>query len=115
MQISDIFHNCPEEEQQEQQCNPKDLGSKFPWSKIRDYILMVSEKREKNQRILVKISIISYNKRQRAYPLQVGNNTHHSLFSDAQIFWTYAFLKHVRECQQICIQGMPLRNDKKNS
>ena len=36
MQISDIFHNCPEEEQQEQeqQCNPKDLGNKFPRSKI---------------------------------------------------------------------------------
>ena len=36
MQISDIFHNCPEEQQQEQeqQCNPKDLGSKFPRSKI---------------------------------------------------------------------------------
>jgi hypothetical protein len=33
MQISDIFHNCPEEQQQ--QCNPKDLGSKFPWSKTR--------------------------------------------------------------------------------
>ena len=34
MQISDIFHNCPEQEQQEQQqCNPKDLGSKFPRSK----------------------------------------------------------------------------------
>ena len=31
MQISDIFHNCPEQEQQ--QCKPKDLGSKFPWSK----------------------------------------------------------------------------------
>jgi hypothetical protein len=36
MQISDIFHNCPEQEQQQeqQQCNPKDLGSKFPRSKI---------------------------------------------------------------------------------
>ena len=34
MQISDIFHNCPEEQEQEQQCNPKDLGSKFPRSKI---------------------------------------------------------------------------------
>ena len=35
MQISDIFHNCPEQEQQQeqQQCKPKDLGSKFPWSK----------------------------------------------------------------------------------
>ena len=35
MQISDIFHNCPEQEQQQQQqqSNPKDLGSKFPRSK----------------------------------------------------------------------------------
>ena len=38
MQISDIFHNCPEEQQQQeqqqqQQSNPKDLGSKFPRSK----------------------------------------------------------------------------------
>ena len=31
MQIIDIFHNCPEEEEQ-QQSDPKDLGSKFPWS-----------------------------------------------------------------------------------
>ena len=30
MQINDIFHNCPE--QQEQQSDPKDLGSKFPRS-----------------------------------------------------------------------------------
>ena len=37
IQISDIFHNCPEQEQQQQQqqqSNPKDLGSKFPRSKI---------------------------------------------------------------------------------
>ena len=33
MQIIDIFHNCPEQEQ-EQQSDPKDLGSKFPRSKI---------------------------------------------------------------------------------
>ena len=34
MQINDIFHNCPEQQQQEQQqSNPKDLGSKFPRSK----------------------------------------------------------------------------------
>ena len=32
MQIIDIFHNCPEEEEQKQS-DPKDLGSKFPWSK----------------------------------------------------------------------------------
>ena len=34
MQINHIFHNCPEQQQQEQQSNPKDLGSKFPRSKI---------------------------------------------------------------------------------
>ena len=28
-----VFHNCPEQQQQEQQSNPKDLGSKFPRSK----------------------------------------------------------------------------------
>ena len=33
MQINDIFHNCPEQQEQQQQGNPKDLGSKFPWSK----------------------------------------------------------------------------------
>ena len=33
MQIFDIFHNCPEQEQQQQQSDPKDLGSKFPRSK----------------------------------------------------------------------------------
>ena len=34
MQINDIFHNCPEQQQQqEQQSDPKDLGSKFPRSK----------------------------------------------------------------------------------
>ena len=33
IQISDIFHNCPEQEQEQQQSNPKDLGSKFPRSK----------------------------------------------------------------------------------
>ena len=36
IQISDIFHNCPEQQeqqQQQQQSNPKDLGSKFPRSK----------------------------------------------------------------------------------
>ena len=33
MQIIDNFHNCPEEEQQQQQSDPKDLGSKFPRSK----------------------------------------------------------------------------------
>ena len=34
MQIIDIFHNCPEEQQeQQQQSDPKDLGSKFPRSK----------------------------------------------------------------------------------
>jgi hypothetical protein len=33
MQIFDIFHNCPELEQQ--QSDPKDLGSKFPRSKRR--------------------------------------------------------------------------------
>ena len=27
IQISDIFHNCPEQEEEEQQSNPKDLGS----------------------------------------------------------------------------------------
>jgi hypothetical protein len=32
MQISDIFQNCPEQ-QEEQQSNPKDIGSKFPRSK----------------------------------------------------------------------------------
>ena len=40
MQISDIFHNCPEQEQQQeqqQQSNPKDLGSKFPRSKRGEY------------------------------------------------------------------------------
>ena len=35
MQINDIFHNCPEQQQEEQQqSDPKDLGSKFPRSKI---------------------------------------------------------------------------------
>ena len=35
MQINDIFHNCPDQQQQqEQQSDPKDLGSKFPRSKI---------------------------------------------------------------------------------
>jgi hypothetical protein len=36
MQIHDIFHNCPEQQQQQeqQQSDPKDLGSKFPRSKI---------------------------------------------------------------------------------
>jgi hypothetical protein len=34
MQIHDIFHNCPEQQQEEQQqSDPKDLGSKFPRSK----------------------------------------------------------------------------------
>ena len=33
MQINSIFHNCPEQQQQEQQSDPKDLGSKFPRSK----------------------------------------------------------------------------------
>jgi hypothetical protein len=33
MQIFDIFHNCPEQEQEQQQSDPKDLGSKFPRSK----------------------------------------------------------------------------------
>ena len=37
IQISDIFHNCPEQEQEQQQqqqpSNPKDLGSKCPLSK----------------------------------------------------------------------------------
>ena len=33
MQINDIFHNCPEQQQQ-QQSDPKDLGSKFPRSKM---------------------------------------------------------------------------------
>ena len=33
MQINDIFHNCPQEQQQQQQSNPKDLGSKCPRSK----------------------------------------------------------------------------------
>ena len=32
LKIRDIFHNCPEQEQQ-QQSNPKALGSKFPGSK----------------------------------------------------------------------------------
>ena len=37
MQINDIFHNCPEqqEQQEQQQSDPKDLGSKFPRSKMR--------------------------------------------------------------------------------
>ena len=34
-----MFHNCPQEEQQ--QSNPKDLGSKYPrskmWKKLKDY------------------------------------------------------------------------------
>ena len=35
MQIIDIFHNCPEEQEEEQQqSDPKDLGSKFPRSKM---------------------------------------------------------------------------------
>ena len=34
MQIHDIFHNCPEQ----QQSDPKDLGSKFPRSKIKTKI-----------------------------------------------------------------------------
>ena len=29
----DIFHNCPEEQEQQQQSDPKDLGSEFPRSK----------------------------------------------------------------------------------
>ena len=31
-----MFHNCPEQQQEEQQQqnDPKDLGSKFPWSKM---------------------------------------------------------------------------------
>ena len=33
IQISDIFHNCPEQEEQQQQSNPKDLDSKCPQSK----------------------------------------------------------------------------------
>ena len=33
IQISDIFHNCPEQEEEQQQSNPKDLGSKCPRSK----------------------------------------------------------------------------------
>ena len=27
MQIDDIFHNCPQEQQEQQQSNPKDIGS----------------------------------------------------------------------------------------
>ena len=57
-QISDIFHNCPE---QQQQSNPKDLGSKFPWSKsnlvktdnypaIHGYFLKLEGQ---NQRVLI--------------------------------------------------------------
>ena len=38
MQIIDIFHNCPEQQQQ-QQSDPKDLGSKFPRSKTRMQLL----------------------------------------------------------------------------
>ena len=33
MQINDIFHNCPEQQEEQQQSDPKDLGSKFPRSK----------------------------------------------------------------------------------
>ena len=35
MLIKDIFHNCPEqqEQQEQEQSVPKDLGSKFPRSK----------------------------------------------------------------------------------
>ena len=33
MQINDIFHNCPQEQQEQQQSNPKDLGSKCQRSK----------------------------------------------------------------------------------
>ena len=33
MQIKDIFLNCPEQQQEQQQSDPKDLGSKFPQSK----------------------------------------------------------------------------------
>ena len=44
MQINDIFHNCPEQQQQqEQQSNPKDLGSKFPRSK-NTYYVHISQK-----------------------------------------------------------------------
>ena len=39
MQIFDIFHNCPEQEheqeQEQHQSDPKDLGSKFPQSKMK--------------------------------------------------------------------------------
>ena len=34
MQIKDIFHNCPEQQEQQKQSDPKDLGSKFPRSKM---------------------------------------------------------------------------------
>ena len=38
MQINDIFHNCPEQQQQQQQqSDPKDLGSKFPRSKMQSH------------------------------------------------------------------------------
>ena len=34
MQIIDIFHNCQEQQhQQQQQSDPKDIGSKFPGQK----------------------------------------------------------------------------------
>ena len=33
MQINDVFHNCPQEQQEQQQSNRKDLGSKCPRSK----------------------------------------------------------------------------------
>ena len=40
MQIHDIFHNCPEQQQEEQQqSDPKDLGSKFPRSKKMKFTL----------------------------------------------------------------------------
>ena len=40
MQINDIFHNCPEQQQEEQQqSDPKDLGSKFPRSKKMKFTL----------------------------------------------------------------------------